>query len=81
MDVTRKVITLARECGANVELRDINTENLIPEPLRQGVTLAEFMDQLPEVSHVLIHGFRQGAPHAGGVPGPAAAGEPRATSH
>lgn len=50
MDVTRKVITLARECGANVEMRDINTESLIPEPLRAGILPQEFYDRLPQVS-------------------------------
>lgn len=49
MDVTRKVVTLARECGANVEVRDINTENLIPEPLREGLSMPEVVDRLAQV--------------------------------
>lgn len=48
MDVTRKVITLARDCGAKVELGNVNTENLVPEPLRKIAGAAEFMEALPQ---------------------------------
>ena len=47
MDVARKVVILARECGMKVELSDITVQSLVPEPLRKcGVD--EFMRRLPE---------------------------------
>lgn len=50
MDVTRKVIILARQCGAKSELSDVATENLVPEPLREGVAIPDFMAHLNEVN-------------------------------
>ena len=47
MDVARKVVILARECGMKVELSDITVQSLVPEPLREcGVD--EFLRRLPE---------------------------------
>lgn len=48
MDVTRKIITLARECGAKVELSSVKTENLVPEQLSKIADAAEFMEALPQ---------------------------------
>uniref|UniRef100_A0A7S1TI72 ACT domain-containing protein n=2 Tax=Compsopogon caeruleus TaxID=31354 RepID=A0A7S1TI72_9RHOD len=50
MDVARKVVILAREVGMSVELRDVPVESLVPEPLQDQsqVTIAEFMDRLPD---------------------------------
>lgn len=49
-DVTRKVITLARECGSRAELGDVDTESLVPQALRgDDLSPAEFMARLPEV--------------------------------
>mmetsp|Transcript_9342 Transcript_9342/g.23807 ORF Transcript_9342/g.23807 Transcript_9342/m.23807 type:complete len:369 (-) Transcript_9342:249-1355(-) len=47
MDVARKVVTLARECGLHVELEDVAVQNLVPEPLRGVETAQEFLAQLP----------------------------------
>ncbi|KAH9616048.1 hypothetical protein KSS87_005894 [Heliosperma pusillum] len=47
-DVARKVIILARECGLKLELSDIPSESLVPEPLRSTSSAEEFMQQLPQ---------------------------------
>jgi len=47
MDVTRKVVTLARECGSKAELADVATESLVPPALRDAsLTPQTFMEQL-----------------------------------
>ena len=54
MDVTRKVINLARECGAQVELAAVDTESLVPAALGGGATTPhEFLDRLSEVCGAL----------------------------
>lgn len=47
MDVARKVVILARECGMDVELNDLEVESLVPEELTD-VSVEEFMKRLPE---------------------------------
>ena len=47
-DVTRKVVTVARECGSTAELSDVDTESLVPAVLRDSTISAQlFMQQLP----------------------------------
>lgn len=46
-DVTRKIITLARECGSKAEIMDVATESLVPECLRDSnINPVDFMEQL-----------------------------------
>ncbi|XP_074282325.1 bifunctional aspartokinase/homoserine dehydrogenase 2, chloroplastic-like [Silene latifolia] len=45
-DVARKVIILARECGLKLEISDIPTESLVPEPLRATSSAEQYMQQL-----------------------------------
>ncbi|EFJ40145.1 hypothetical protein VOLCADRAFT_31472, partial [Volvox carteri f. nagariensis] len=48
LDVARKVVILARECGCEVELGDLEVESLVPEPLRgPTVRVEEYLKQLP----------------------------------
>lgn len=49
MDVARKVVILARECGLNVELSDVSVDSLVPEPLQAAQSAEEFMAGLPQV--------------------------------
>ena len=43
---------LARECGLEVELSDVEVQSLVPEPLQQASTAEKFLAQLPQVSAV-----------------------------
>jgi aspartokinase/homoserine dehydrogenase 1 len=59
-DVTRKVITLARECGNKIELSSVNTESLVPEPLQKAQSPQQFMDSLHEVGWSgVVGGWRE----------------------
>ena len=49
MDVARKVVILARECGLEVELSDVEVQSLVPQQLQQASTAEEFLAQLPQV--------------------------------
>ena len=53
MDVARKVVILARECGLQVELADVEVESLVPEPLQSATTADEFLIGLPQVRNYL----------------------------
>ncbi len=47
MDVARKLLILARECGLALELSELEVENLIPENCREAASVAEFLALLP----------------------------------
>jgi len=47
MDVARKILILARETGANLELSDIEVENLVPESCRNEKSIDNFFSCLP----------------------------------
>lgn len=49
MDVARKVTILARECGMNVELKDVPVDNLVPEALRETDSVEAYLKALPDV--------------------------------
>lgn len=46
LDVARKLLILAREAGAQIDLKDVEVENLIPKKLRSKKTVAQFMNEL-----------------------------------
>ncbi|KAK9806390.1 hypothetical protein WJX72_012566 [[Myrmecia] bisecta] len=48
MDVGRKVTILARECGLDVELSDVDISSLVPEPLQSVSSADEFLERLPQ---------------------------------
>jgi hypothetical protein len=48
-DVARKVVILARECGLQVGLEDLQVSSLVPQPLQALASADEFMQQLPQV--------------------------------
>jgi hypothetical protein len=48
-DVARKVVILARECGMQLGLSDLQVSSLVPAPL-QELSVPDFMQQLPQVN-------------------------------
>ena len=46
LDVARKLLILARETGQMLELKDIDTENLVPEKARSSKSVEEFLTKL-----------------------------------
>lgn len=54
MDVARKAVILARECGLHQSLEDVEVQSLVPSDLRHASD-ADFMQKLPQVQchHVL----------------------------
>lgn len=48
VDVARKILILAREAGAKLELTDVVSENFLPEACREAPTIAAFFDLLPK---------------------------------
>ncbi|CAI7873818.1 unnamed protein product [Closterium sp. NIES-54] len=48
MDVARKVVILARECGLRLELDQVPVQSLVPEALQHVASVDEFMQRLPE---------------------------------
>lgn len=53
-DVARKVVILARECGLQLSLPDLQVSSLVPQPLAGLATAEEFMQQLPQVRGVWV---------------------------
>lgn len=53
MDVARKVVILARECGMRLDLQDIEIESLVPKPLRDSPSADTFLADLPQVQLLL----------------------------
>jgi aspartokinase/homoserine dehydrogenase 1 len=48
LDVARKLLILARECGESLEPEDIALENILPEPCRKAVSVEDFFKALRE---------------------------------
>ena len=54
LDVARKVIILARECGLRVEMSDLSIESLVPPALAGLPSGDEYMARLPEVRPLIF---------------------------
>eukprot|EP00899_Mesostigma_viride_P016435 jgi/Mesvir1/24793/Mv22045-RA.1 len=53
LDVARKVVILARECGLDLALEDVPIDSLVPMELAKIKDVDEFMARLPEYDHVM----------------------------
>jgi len=53
MDVARKILILARECGYPLELKDVDVEPLLPAECYRLASLETFYEQLPRSSAAL----------------------------
>lgn len=54
MDVARKILILARECGSTLELKNVSVENLVPTNCRKAKTVADFFAELKKTEKVFI---------------------------
>lgn len=52
MDVARKILILARETGARLELTDVTVESLIPEDMSPGLSIPDFLEDLSKYNHL-----------------------------
>jgi aspartokinase/homoserine dehydrogenase 1 len=46
MDVARKILILARECGSSLELKDVQIQNLVPVKSKKAKTVDAFFEML-----------------------------------
>jgi aspartokinase/homoserine dehydrogenase 1 len=60
LDVARKLVILARECGWKASLDTVKLESLVPEPLR-GVPTAEFLSRVGELDAPMQKRLKAGA--------------------
>jgi aspartokinase/homoserine dehydrogenase 1 len=51
MDVARKILILARETGLELELKDIQVENLVPESCKKAASADDFFAALEKEDH------------------------------
>ena len=59
MDVTRKVIILAREIGLERTLTDIPTQNLVPEKLQKAPSIEDFLEGLKKYDDQMLDLYQQ----------------------
>ena len=59
MDVGRKVLILARETGASIELKDIYIENLVDEACMNASTVESFFEALSKMDATFASRFEQ----------------------
>lgn len=59
VDVMRKILILARESGAKLELEDIHGEAFVPEECMRTNTIEEFYSKLDEFDHVFQNIYKK----------------------
>lgn len=65
MDVARKVVILARECGLQIGLEDLEVSSLVPQELAKLETPQQYMEQLHKVGLHLYSKSSGSTPHVG----------------
>ncbi|KAK9827573.1 hypothetical protein WJX74_011044 [Apatococcus lobatus] len=61
MDVARKVLTLARECGVLLELDDVQVETLVPNKMPGNMTVADFLDNFSKYDKDILERVERAA--------------------
>lgn len=59
MDVARKILILARECGASLELHDVKVENLVPPVCRKTRSIDSFFSLLRKHEKIFSERVKQ----------------------
>jgi len=59
IDVARKILILARECGASLELSDVKIENLIPEKLDRDLSIEKFLYKMNEFDNLFLDKYNK----------------------
>ncbi len=52
IDVARKILILARECGSDLELKNVSVENLVPDNCRKAKTVETFLAELKKSEYL-----------------------------
>jgi bifunctional aspartokinase / homoserine dehydrogenase 1 len=63
LDVARKALILARECGLRLELEDVTLEPFVPEHLLGEIDVCRFIDSLSALDDALAERVRQQSAH------------------
>jgi len=61
VDVGRKILILARETGAQLELEDVSIQSLIPENMDPTISIDEFLEQLSKYDDQLLNMYTSAA--------------------
>jgi aspartokinase/homoserine dehydrogenase 1 len=57
MDVARKILILARETGAELEIDDVSIQNLIPEEMDPALSIDDFLNQLSQYDNQFLSAY------------------------
>jgi aspartokinase/homoserine dehydrogenase 1 len=57
MDVARKILILARETGAELEIDDVSIQNLIPEEMDPTLSIDDFLNQLSKYDNQFLRAY------------------------
>lgn len=61
MDVARKILILARECGYKLNLNDVEVIGFLPEACFKAMTVADFFRELEQADQLLATKFKAAA--------------------
>ncbi len=59
VDVGRKILILARECKATLELKDVSIESLIPKKIDENLSISDFLVELKNFDNQFLDKFQK----------------------